>query len=60
MRGKDIGFDALYYYSRGLAFQDKKQFAEAYQEYRKALDIDKGFAEAEKAMTRLEPFAKQG
>ena len=60
MEGKDTGFDALYHYSRGLAYEDKKDYVAAFQQYRKALDISPGYVEAEKKMSRLEPFTSQG
>jgi TolB-like protein len=60
MEGKDTGFDALYHYSRGLAYEDKKDYVAAFQQYQKALEISPGYVEAEKKMSRLEPFTSQG
>jgi TolB-like protein len=60
MKGSDTSFDALYYYSRGLAFEDKKNYTAAYQHYQKALQLAPGYVDAEKKMSRLEPFAMQG
>ncbi|MBU1319769.1 MAG: hypothetical protein KKG33_03850 [candidate division Zixibacteria bacterium] len=60
MKGQDTSFDALYHYSRGLAYEDKKDYMAALQQYQKALAIAPGYVEAEKKMSRLEPFASQG
>lgn len=60
MKGRDASFDALYHYSRGLAYEDKKDYMAAYQQYQKALEIAPGYVEAQKKMSRLEPFSSQG
>jgi len=60
MKGRDTSFDALYHYSRGLAYEDKKDYMAALQQYQKALEIAPGYVEAGKKMSRLEPFASQG
>ena len=60
MKGRDASFDALYHYSRGLAYEDKKEYMAAFQQYQKALKLAPGYAEAEKKMSRLEPFVSQG
>jgi TolB-like protein len=60
MQGHDTSFDALYHYSRGLAYEDKKDYMAAFQQYQKALELAPDYAEAEKKMSRLEPFATQG
>jgi len=60
MKGRDASFDALYHYSRGLAYEDKKDYMAAYQQYQKALEIAPGYVEAQKKMSRLEPFSTQG
>jgi TolB-like protein len=60
MEGGDTDFAALYHYSRGLAYEDKKDYAAAVQQYQKALEISPGYVEAEKKMSRLEPFTSQG
>ncbi len=60
MRGRDTSFDALYHYSRGLAFEDKKEYTAAFQQYQEALKLAPGYVEAQKKMFRLEPLASQG
>lgn len=60
LKGKDTSFDALYHYSRGLAYEDKKDYVAAFQQYQKALELAPGYVEAEKKMSRLEPFTIQG
>ena len=60
MQGRDTSFEALYHYSRGLAYEDKKDYIAAFQQYQKALSMAPGYVEAEKKMSRLEPFASQG
>jgi TolB-like protein len=60
MEGDDTSFEALYHYSRGLAYEDKKDYVAAFQQYQKALKLSPGYVEAEKKMARLEPFSSQG
>lgn len=60
LKGKDTSFDALYHYSRGLAYEDKKDYVAAFKQYQKALKLAPGYVEAEKKMSRLEPFTTQG
>ena len=59
-KGRDSKYDALYHYSLGLALEDKRQYKEAYAEYKKALDIAPGYAEAARKKDRLEPLALKG
>ncbi len=59
-QGKDAKYEALYHYSLGLALQDKNDYAGAFAEYRKALEISPGYAEAEEQMDRLRPLAMEG
>jgi len=56
MKGRDTSFDALYHYSRGLAFEDKKEYTAAFQQYQEALKLAPGYVEAQKKMLRLEPL----
>ncbi|HER00585.1 MAG TPA: hypothetical protein ENO22_14705 [candidate division Zixibacteria bacterium] len=58
--GRDAKYEALYHYSLGLALEDKKEYTEAYAEYKKALDLAPGYAEAMKKKERLEPLALKG
>jgi TolB-like protein len=60
MKGKDTSFDAMLHYSRGLAYEDKENYAAAVQQYQKALELAPDYVEAETKMSRLEPLTSQG
>jgi TolB-like protein len=59
-KGKDAKYEALYHYSLGLALEDKDDYVAAYAEYKKALKLAPGYAEAEMKKNKLEPMALKG
>jgi len=59
-KGTDAKYEALYHYSLGLALQDKDDYKGAYAQYKKAIKLAPGFAEAQKKKDRIEPLALKG
>ncbi|MBU2652422.1 MAG: hypothetical protein KKA81_15950, partial [Bacteroidetes bacterium] len=49
--------DAMTYYSRGLQFMDEYDYREAYENFKKAYELDPSFAEAKRKMEIYRPLA---
>ena len=59
-KGNDAQYEALYHYSLGLALQDKNDYVGAYAQYKEAIKLAPGFAEAQVQKDRIEPLALKG
>ncbi len=49
--------DAMTYYSRGLQYMDQYDYREAYENFKKAYELDPSFAEAKRKMEIYRPLA---
>ncbi len=49
--------DAMDYYSRGLQYMDQYDYREAYENFKKAYELDPSFAEAKRKMEIYRPLA---
>ena len=59
-KGTDAKYEAMYHYSLGLALQDKNDYKGAYAQFKEAIKLAPGFAEAQVQKDRIEPLALKG
>ncbi|MCB2229537.1 hypothetical protein KQH82_02395 [bacterium] len=55
--GGTESLDATTYYAKGLEYMDKYEYAEAYDYFKKAYELDNGFIEAKRKMEIYRPLA---
>ena len=55
-QGGTGSLDALYYYSLGLELMDKYEYKKAYENFKRAYELDQSFTEAKQTMDTYGPL----